>query len=168
MPEPTHLDGGMIPPLPGAPGSGGSSLAPIQRRIVTWGPDGQPIVANAPLFTKTQIADITLAAAAMLYTDPNDELAIAMGLPPSRFHGMTNLEVMLIKRQEYAAATGDPDVIAQIEDRLVGKPKTTNENHTLVETYDQVLARIGKAAAAKAKPVDVVMDAQIVDDLEGL
>ncbi len=89
------------------------------------------------------------AAATLPYQDANDELAISMGLPPSRFYGMTNLEVMLIKRQEEAARTGESVEVEHILDRLLGKPKATSEVHTTSETYEQYLARVGQSEAEK-------------------
>jgi len=153
----THLDGANTPLAPGQPGAGG--LVPVMQRLVAWGPDGNPIVRTTAVFTKQQIGDLQMAAASSLFVDPNDELAIAIGLPPSEFYGMTNLEVMLIKQARYAASSGERDYINDVLDRLQGKAKTTAEVHTTSETYEQFIARIGRAAAAKAKPVNGVHEA---------
>ena len=155
-----HLDGDGLTPPPSAPGGG--ALVPIQQRIVSWDVDGNPVVRSVSVFTKAQVSEIAMAAASLPYVDPNDELAVTLGLPPSEFHGKTNLEVMLIRQARWAAESGDTDVIDKVLDRLVGKPKQSVESHTISETYDQALQRIARAAAA-AKPV--VIDAETVDDL---
>lgn len=156
----THLDGAGKPPAPGSPGAG--ALVPIMQRLVTWGADGNPVVRTSAVFSKQQIGDLQMAAASSFFTDPNDELAIAIGLPPSEFYGMTNLEVMLIKQARYAATSGEREYINDVLDRLQGKAKTTAEVHSTVETYEQFLARVGRAAAAKAKPVNGVHEAEII------
>lgn len=155
----THLDGAGKPPAPGAPGAGG--LVPVNQQIVTWDGEGNPIVKTQRVFTKAQVSEIAMAAASQPYVDPNDELAVALGLPPSRFYGMSNLEVMLIKQAEYAASSGERDYVNDVLDRLIGKPVAKSESHNINETYDQALQRIAKAAAAKAKPANIV-DAEIV------
>jgi hypothetical protein len=150
--EAPHLDHADQSPPPGVPGGGG--LVPVLQRIVTWDGDGTPVVREQQVFTKAQVSQIAMAAASLPYVDPNDELALALGLRPSEFYGMTNLEVMLVKQARYAAESGETDVIDKVLDRLVGKPKQSVEKHEIVETYDQALARIGRAAAAKARPID--------------
>lgn len=152
----THLDGAGKPPASGSPGAG--ALVPVNQQIVTWDSDGNPMVQTQRVFTKAQVSEIAMAAASQLYVDPNDELAVALGLPPSRFYGKTNLEVMLIKQAEYAAASGERDYVNDVLDRLIGKPVAKSESHSITETYDQALQRIAKAAAAKAK----IVDAEIV------
>lgn len=159
MPE-THLDEASKPPAPGTPGAGG--LVPVVQRLVTWDAQGNPVVRNTAVFTKVQIADLQMAAASAPYLDPNDELAVAIGLPPSEFYGMSNLEVILIKQARYAASSGERDYINDVLDRLQGKPKTTAEVHSTTESYEQFLVRVGRAAAAKAKPVNGVHEADLV------
>ena len=134
---------------------GGGALGPVAvtQRLVVWDKDGNPVVKTQQVFTKTQINELQMAAAAMPYVDPNDELAVAIGLPPSEFYGMTNLEVMLVKQARYAAASGERDYVNDVLDRLQGKPKQSSESHVVTDTYESALARIGQTAAAKAKPV---------------
>ena len=131
----------------------------FNRRLVKW-VDGSPVLESLPMFTPAQVTDLMFAAAALPYSDPDDELAISMGLPPSRFYGMTNLEVMVIRRQEAASKTGEG--AEPIFDRLLGKPKATAEIHTTTETYEQYLARIAKSESSKrvdaARPVNVVAE----------
>jgi hypothetical protein len=148
-------------------------VVPISRRIVVW-EDGIPTVKGVPLLTRENVSEIALAAASLPYVDPDDVLAESMGLPPrSRFRGMTNLEVMLIRRQEEAAAPGANDGIREsILDRLIGKPKTTSENHNITESYEDACNRIARETVTRARPVSPsVMDAQVVDPdpaLDGL
>lgn len=160
----THLDGANEPPPPGVPGGG--VLAPVNQRLVTWDADGNPLVKNVRVFTKTQVAEIAMAAASQPYVDLNDELAVALGLPPSRFYGMTNLEVMLVRQAEWAAASGETDVIEKVLDRLVGKPKQSSESLHIHDSYEEALKRIGAKAAATTKPA--IQEAEIVDPLENL
>ena len=136
----------------------------FNRRLVKW-VDGSPILENVPVFTPAQVTDLMFAAAALPYYDADDELAISMGLPPGRFYGMTNLEVMVIRQQEEATRTGDS---APVLNRLLGLPKATSEVHLTKETYEQYLARIGKTEAAKRVngAIDVTPSiADLVDEL---
>ena len=130
----------------------------VNQRIVTW-EGGVPVVRNVPIITEGVVAAVQAAAAAQPYVDPDDALAVEMGLPPSRFSGMTNIEVMIVKRTELAAKTGDDDRIERVLDRLVGKPKTKGEIHAVSETYEQFLERTAKGKA----PRDVTPES-----LEGL
>ncbi len=155
----THLDGANQPPAPGSPGAG--ALVPITQRLVTWDKDGNPLVRNVQVFTRAQVSEIAMAAASEPFIDPNDELAISLGLPPSEFYGATNLEVMLVKQARNAAKTGDTDVVEKILDRLIGRPKQSIEKHEIVESYESALKRIGAKTRA-------VVDAEIVDPLDQL
>lgn len=137
----THLDGAATPPALGSPGAGG--LVPVTQRLVTWDAQGNPLVKNVAVFTKAQVSEVAMAAASQLYVDPNDELAIELGIPPSEFYGMTNLEVMLIKQARWAAESGETDVIEKVLDRLIGRPKQSSESHHVHETYEEALKRIG-------------------------
>lgn len=114
-----------------------------------------PVVREVPLATPALIKDLSAAALVETYSEPEDALAIEMGLPPSEFYGRPLIEVMLIRRARYAAKTGDDDVIERILDRELGKPKTTAENHNINESYEDALARIGKAE--KAQPVEAMI-----------
>ena len=135
------------------------NLPAVHQRIVTW-EGGVPVVKNVPVITESVVAAVQAAAAAQLYVDADDALAAELGLPPSRFSGMTNIEVMLVKRTELAAKTGDDDRIERVLDRLVGKPKTKGEVHSVSETYEQFLERTAKKAPP---PRDVTPES-----LEGL
>lgn len=153
-----HLDEANDPPPEGAPNSPDNSLVPVNRRVVTWGPNGTPMVKEIPMLTRAVISEIAMAAASMPYSDPDDDLAIEMGLPPSEFYGMTNLEVMIIKRTRNAALTGDEDKIEKVLDRLIGKPKAISEQHRVTETYEEFLSRTAKEAEA-------IPEAEVVDEL---
>jgi hypothetical protein len=135
------------------------------RQLVVW-ENGGPVVKNIPLITAAQVKDLHAAALTQLYAEPYDELAIEMGLPPSRFYGMTLIEVMLIKRAENAARTGDCDEVEKILDREMGKAVARSENHNVTETYDQALKRIAIAESAKTKAAarSAPIDAEVVDD----
>jgi hypothetical protein len=124
-------------------------IVPVNRRLVTFDPtSGVPVLSTGPVFTRAQVSELALAAASQLYVDPNDELAVSLGLPPSRFWGMTNLEVMLIKQAEAAARTGEN--VDAILDRIIGKPKQSIESHKVVETYEGMLQRLAKDASIPA------------------
>lgn len=158
MPE-THLDA-REPPVPGTPGAGG--LVPVLQRIVTWDSQGNPLVRNHAVFTKIQVSDIAMAAASALHVDPDDELAVALGLPPSEFYGMSNLEVMLIKQARWAAKSGETDVIEHVLDRLIGRPKQVSESKSLELTYEDYLKEVGRREAKRAQPS---VEAEILDEL---
>lgn len=135
-----------------APAPPTSSLVPVTSRIVSFDPaTGQPVVRDVQVFTRAQVSEIAMAAASLPYSEPDDELALELGLPTSEFYGRPNLEVMLIKQARNAARSGDPDVIEKVLDRLIGKPKTTSENLNISRSYEDVLNDI---AAREAQPVD--------------
>ncbi len=146
------MDAGQAP-VPSTPGD--RPLA--HRQLLVW-ENGAPIVRDIPLITPSQINDLGAAALTQLYSHPDDELAIEMGLPPSRFHGMTLIEVMLIRQAENAARSGATDEVEAILDRRLGKPKTTAENHNVNETYEQALSRISKSIPAAAIDAELVSE----------
>jgi hypothetical protein len=124
---------------------------------------GVPVVKEVPLVTAALVKDIQKAALAELYSEPGDELAIEMGLPPSEFYGRPLVEVMLVRQARHAARTGDKDEVEAIRDRLEGKPKTTSENHNITESYEDALARIGKAEdARRVASATPIVEAEIV------
>lgn len=134
-----------------------------QRQLVVW-EGGVPIVKNVPLITAVQVKDLHAAALTQLYSEPDDDLKIEMGLPPSRFFGMTLIEVMLIRRAENTARSGNSDDVEKILDRELGKAVARSENHNVNETYDQVLKRIAASENAKAKAAPVIVDAEVVEE----
>ena len=129
----------------------------MNQRIVTWDEQGNPIVRNVAVFTRANVTEIAMAAASMPYVTAEDELAVALGLPPSEFYGRTNLEVMLI-RQARSAADGNADDRESLIDRIAGKPKTTSESLHVHESYEDALKRIAESAMTKATPIDVVAE----------
>lgn len=129
------------------------------RQLVVW-ENGAPVVKNIPLITGAQVKDLHAAALTQLYAEPDDELKIEMGLLPSRFYGMTLIEVMLIRRAENTARTGDSDDVERILDRELGKAVARSENHNVSETYDQVLKRIAEKETAKSH----IVDAEVVEE----
>lgn len=140
-----------------------NGVVPVNRRIVVFDAvSGRPVVQNVPMLTKAQVAEIALAAASQLYVDPNDESALELGLPPSEFYGMTNLEVMLIKQARNAALTGDSDMVEKILDRLIGKPKQTSEIAKTV-TYEGYLTQIAQKVM-DATPVEPIEEENIFND----
>lgn len=150
-----HLAGPRTPPP-------STQLAPIPRRLVVF-EGGVPVVKEVPLVTAALVKDIQKAALAELYSEPGDELAIEMGLPPSEFYGRPLVEVMLVRQARHAARTGDKDEVEAIRDRLEGKPKTTSENHNITESYEDALARIGKAEdARRVASATPIVEAEIV------
>ena len=158
-----HLDGG--PPVPGDPKDRG--LVAVNTRIVTW-ENGAPVVKDVPMFTPAQVVDIGAAAVAQPYSEPGDELAIELGLPPSEFYGRPLLEVMKIKQAREAARTGDASLVGAIEDRLVGKPKQTSEskNLNINGTYEDFLRGVAQKEAAgkgRASPPVVETSAEDLD-----
>ena len=160
----THLDGGDIPLTPNA-------LVPVQRRLTGWDERGQPVVYSAPMLTKSQIADIVTAAVSQPYEEEGDALAIEMGLPPSKFYGRTNIEVMLIRLAEHAARTGDKDEVEDFLDRLLGKPKQTSEVVKTTLTYEDRLKEIAARRAAAAKSTvptsPQIVEAEVIEDIFG-
>lgn len=114
--------------------------------------------------TPAIIKDVHKAALAEAYSEPDDALAIELGLPPSEFYGRTLLEVMLIRRARGAArlAALEPERVDAILDRELGKPKTTSENHNINESYEHALGRIRAQEPPAAAPASVPVDAELV------
>lgn len=164
MSDKTHLDGANDGPAPGSPGAG---LVAINQRLVTWDAAGNPVVKNVAVFTRANVSELAMAAASQPYVTADDELAVSLGLPPSEFYGMTNLEVMLLKQARWAATSGETAVIEKVLDRLIGRPKTTAETHTITETYEQALTRISKKTQLARGTVTVLPPAR-AETLEDL
>lgn len=119
-------------------------VAPIQRRIVEFdAATGLPVLKIAPVFTKKQVVEVLNRAIAMPYEDP-------LGLEP-QFAGMTVLEVMMIKRAQRAALTGDDREVESILDRLLGKPETSSKSVSVSASYEDYLKEVDR----KAAPIDV-------------
>lgn len=144
-----HLEGAGLPPPPGAPG--GNALSVVTRRITQW-ENGVPVVRDVPMLTKSQIVDTIAAVVSLPYYDPQDDLAVEMGLKPSRFWGMTNAEAMITRLVESAAKSGDKDEVEKILDRLLGKPKQTSETIKTTLTYEDRLKEIAARRALAATP----------------
>ena len=108
-----------------------------------------PVVKGVPMLSRSQIVELGAAAVTELYSEPGDDLAIELGLPPSEFYGRPLLEVMLVRQARNAARTGDRDEVEAILDRRLGKPKTTAENHNISETYEEALHRIAEAERSR-------------------
>lgn len=147
-----HLAGPRLP----APSE---TAAPIPRRLVVF-EGGVPTVKEVPLVTPALVKDIQKAALAEIYCEPDDALAIELGLPPSEFYGRPLIEVMLIRQARRAAVSGESDLVEAILDRLMGKPKTTSENHNINESYEDALTRIGKAEEERRRAAAI--DAEVV------
>ena len=129
-------------------------MVAINRRIVGWNPQtGSPEITNVPMLTKAQIVDIVAAAVSLPYKEPGDDLAVELGLPPSEFYGMTNMEVMLIRLSRAAAATGSREDVETLLDRLLGRPHATSETIKTTMTYEDRLKDIQRRRMERAIPV---------------
>lgn len=126
------------------PLSGVNPLVPAKRQIVRW-VDGVPVVDAVPMVAPSLIKDIQKAALAQLYSEDDDEIAIALGFAPSPWYGRPLIEVMLLKQALNAARTGAYDEIEAIRDRVEGKPLATSVNHNINENYEQATNRIADA-----------------------
>jgi hypothetical protein len=174
-----------FPPVPlGAEDSGKGAAVVVQRRVITWTPEGLPVPTSQPLLSKRGIEELASVALSLPYVVPQPEL------PPEpapeapltvtekyererdaildkyhaeveKFAGMTNAEVMMVRQAE-KAANGDSGAANDILDRVLGKPKQSVESKNLNLTYEDML----KEKAARASEV---VDAEVVrsDDLWG-
>ena len=131
----------------------------VSRRLVVF-EMGVPVVKEVAIITAPLVKEIQAAALAEPYAEPDDLLAVELGLPPSEFYGRPLIEVMLIKQARRAAATGESDLVEAIRDRMEGKPKTTSENHNISESYEDALKRIAQTETASrianARPITEV------------
>ena len=138
-----------------------------KRQLVTW-ENGSPVVKNVPMVTPGVLNDLGSAALAELYSEPGDELALEMGLPPSEFYGRPLAEVMLIKQARNAARDGNTEDIEAILDRRLGKPKATLESHSVTESYEQYLKRIAASETAERVAAAQPIDAEVAPPWEDL
>ena len=130
------------------------------RRLVVWGPDGAPVVKTERVLSKPQIHDLIAASASLPYMPtPEEEL---LGI----YHGMTNLEVMVVKQHHWAARSGDTAEVEAILDRLVGKPKQSSEVLKITKTYDEALREIAENERRKQSGVPKIVEAELVDPAE--
>lgn len=128
-----------------APGAADSFPLTVQRRLVAWDPvTGAPIVKDVPMIPKVMVADVALAALSMPYDDP-------IGLEP-QFRGLTNLEVMMIKRANRAAKTGDGDESDKLLDRVLGKTKIMSEIKKVNIDYVDFLKAVAAGLPTPAIP----------------
>lgn len=111
-----------------------------------------PITLNFEQAKEAQVNALLLP-----YTGFPDEETGELTIEP-RFKGLTNFQVMYIRRAE-AAALGDLKAIAQIEDRLFGKPKQSVESVSMSMTYQQFLETLHEQDAG-----DFTIDATAPED----
>lgn len=104
-----------------------------------------PTVVTAPMVTKTQVHDALLAAAALPYEGPDKD----------QFKGLTNAEVMVIKKIHKAAVTGECD---EVLDRILGKPKTTAEVTKMEVTYEQFLQEVERRSSPPPRDITPSVD----------
>lgn len=121
-----------------------STTTPL-RRLVEWGIDGTPTVVTVPMVTKAQLQSAILAAAALPYDGPDKD----------QFPGLTNAEVMVIKKVHMAAVTGECE---DVLDRILGKPKTTAEITKMEVTYEEFLNEVARKADASPRNVTPSVD----------
>ena len=138
------------------PGKEVAAFVPVQRRIIVF-ENGVPVLTSRPVLTKTHIQSLYLVVAAQPYEGPTDPLDPEFG----RYDGMTVAEVMVRKQLEAAAKTGDVQAIEIAMDRLIGKPLTKSENHTITDTYESFLKRLSESIVPA--PVDVTPESPFGD-----
>lgn len=131
----------------------------IQRRLVSWDPQGNPVVIVVPTMPLKQMQNAPAAALSLLYEGPE-----------KRYQGMTCLEVNLVKRAQAAALSGDPVDGETLLDRAIGKPKSSSENVNvnLNGSYEDFLREKAGPAAAPPEPVFIHTYAERVDPVDPL
>lgn len=154
----------------GAPQSSGETSralgAVVQRRLTTFDPaSGVPVVQNVPMMTPEQIKNLAPAALSLPYEDPLD-------MEP-QYKGMTCGEVMMAKRAQRAAASGDDAQSESLLDRAIGKPESSSKsvNVNLSGNYEGYLAE--KARKARESPREegearAPIDAEVVRPVDPL
>ncbi len=137
------------------------ALVPIQKSVIEWDADGNPVLAAQPALNPKQIQEAYFIVAAQPFVC-GDPLSPDFG----KYDGMTIAEVLVRKELEAAAGQGDANGIAAIEivmNRLIGPPMTRsrNENVNVAASYEDVL----KSIAEKAKGAVAQRDS-LFGDLE--
>lgn len=112
----------------------------MNRRIVTWDAEGNPVATTERLVTKAQIQDLYAAAAGELFSceDPFD--------PDFIYNGLPLVEVIVKKQIRAAARNGEGEAVM---DRLAGRPKQETLSTKLTLTYEDALREIERKENAK-------------------
>lgn len=139
-----------------------SPLVPVQRRIIEWDAEGNPILAAVPVLTKQHLTSLYFIAAAQPFVC-DDPLDPDFG----KYDGLTCAEVMVRKQIEDAAKSGDVQKIETVMDRLIGKPVNRGENVNVHASYEDFLKGVAARSVAEGPVIDVqpVEPASIFGDL---
>ena len=113
----------------------------VPKRVLVW-KDGLPTPVDDVLISKAGIEQSMRAALSLKYrgywdVDKQDWVIEA------EFLGMTNIEVLAI-RMAQGAANGDLDMMKQILDRTLGKPKQSVESVNMNMSYQDFLEQKAK------------------------
>lgn len=92
--------------------------------------DGSIVPQNGSVMTAEQMQRTIPALASLLYDGPD----------AAEYPGMTNFEVANMKAVQIAAATGDPEAVERLNDRVIGRPvqKTVQLTASLSEVLDAI------------------------------
>ena len=140
------------PPVPAA-GSEAlvPAIVPVQRTIIKWDAQGQPVMTAEPVLTQHHVRSLYMIAAAQPYevTDPLDP-------DFGKYDGMTIAEVLVRKQLLAAVRSGEVEAVM---DRLIGRPMARGEqvNVNLDGSYEGYLKGLAEKMAAPA-PIDVTAE----------
>lgn len=116
-----------------------------RREEIKW-VNGEPVPVNAPPLTKSQIAAIIPAAAAMPYqptvkrNDWDEEEAEEHEKRFQREDGtwLSKYEVAQHRRMDLMAK-GDTQVLKEVEDRILGKPMQQVQSFAVTATFESLM-----------------------------
>ncbi len=140
------------------------------------------MVTTQTIFAPNKIADLISASAGAEYEIP-EPIAPPPGATKeekvqyeiekaqydrekAQYEGWTRLEVMVDKKTQNAARTGDDDKVEKVLDRLIGKPKTISEVRKM--DYETWLKNQAEAERQERESIPTSFEPDAPDPLEGL
>lgn len=134
---------------------------PPSGQLINW-VDGNPVPVYCPPRDNKQIGDAFRAALSLEYEpvtklSPDGEETIDP--KEEQYIGLTNLEVMAIRRAKEAATSGNIDASNFVLDRVVGKPKQTTEALIINTSWREAINAVGKQMLEDGEiTLDVIPD----------
>jgi len=128
-------------------------------RHIEW-INGIPTPVSVPLISDRGVKEMVPTALSLPYVGrkvfvrnpTTGEETILLDIEPE-FVGMNNLEVMVIKEAQLAAA-GNSEATHRLLDRVLGKPKQQNENLNVNASYSEFLDMCD-APPPRSNPINV-------------
>ena len=158
------------------PGNPGVPMVQVNRRVITWTPEGMPVPTSVPALTRQGVEELAITAMSLPFEPPDvpeylpegskeREVAQYERDKEMEFVGMTNAEVIAVKMARMAAS-GDKEAIRELWDRTLGRPKQSVESKSVRMTYEDVLKEMARReqGGVVAPLPEGVIDVEPADD----